>query len=278
MLNRKRVMLAVLKKIQDKKIRKWNTFLIKSLFILNKEYNIDKKISFYSFFPYQFGPFSFISYYDLNSLEKDNYTKDHMPIKKGKKEIEKLTYEILNGIEDCFNRFNTYYSIKNYVYTKYPEYIIKSKLIKHNKKYTLASFYTIGYEGKNIDNFLDILIQKNITSVVDVRNNPYSMNFWYIGNYLKKYLKKAGIEYINIKELGIPPEYRKNLNSKKDYNKLLAKYRKNLCKKEIYLERLIKNGQKQRTAIMCFEKSPEICHRSVIAERLREKGFLVTDL
>lgn len=65
----------------------------------------------------------------------------------------------------------------DYVYQKYPQYTVKSQLIEQKPKKSSPSFFTIGYEGKDIDQFLNALVSNTIELLIDIRRNPFSMNF-----------------------------------------------------------------------------------------------------
>ncbi|HIH38925.1 hypothetical protein J4460_05195 [Candidatus Woesearchaeota archaeon] len=55
------------------------------------------------------------------------------------------------------------------MYQKYPGYTIKSELIEQKQKKPLPGFFTIGYEGKDIDQFLNALVTNNIELLIDIR-------------------------------------------------------------------------------------------------------------
>ena len=166
----------------------------------------------------------------------------------------------------------------NYVYKNYADYTIKSKLIEHKPQITQQGYFSIGYEGKDIDEFLNILIQNNITTLVDVRKNAFSMNFCFIKNKLSKFLEDAGINYVHFPELGIESEDRKNLKTRKDYDNLFAEYTKNLCSKQDKLKELIELGKKEKIAFMCFEADHSYCHRGQIANYLEKQNLGVAHL
>jgi uncharacterized protein (DUF488 family) len=44
------------------------------------------------------------------------------------------------------------------------------------------------------------------------------------------------------------------------------------------IEELRKNAIEMPTAIMCFERNPTECHRSIIASELEKSGFTVVNL
>ncbi len=168
--------------------------------------------------------------------------------------------------------------ITDYVYQKYPDYTIKSELIKQKPKKAKPGFFTIGYEGKDIDQFLHALVSNQIELLIDIRRNPFSMNFVYIKDALMKKLKDAGIDYLHIPELGIESEERKNLNTKADYEKLFAKYRQTLPIKEVYINRIIELGTTKRIALLCFEANCNFCHRGEVAKVIKSKKHEVVHL
>ncbi len=69
-------------------------------------------------------------------------------------------------------------------------------------------FYTVGYDGRKPQEFLDLLKQKGVKVVIDVRLRPDRSS---MGSYAKaksqdkgiqKLLSSVGIEYISTVELG----------------------------------------------------------------------------
>lgn len=280
MLNRQKVLLKVIEKLESKRINSRRA-IVKSLFLLNKEYFLNDKIRFYSFYPYKQGPFSQMCYFDLRKLKNEGLidVNETAVMEKGSKLIENQYPYFNSEINHLCGRFNTERELTKYVYSKYDEFTVRSELLdgkKMNKKY--IGFNTIGYEHKNIDEFLNILIQNNVNILIDVRHNPFSMNFQFIREKLKGYLESVDIKYVHIPELGIESHKRKNLETKEDYAKLFLEYKKDIEGKREYLEKVIQLGKKNNIALMCFEKDPSFCHRGIIADYLRKNGHVVVDL
>jgi uncharacterized protein (DUF488 family) len=140
-----------------------------------------------------------------------------------------------------------------------------------------TGIFTIGYEGRSINQFLSILEGNHITKLIDVRNNPFSMKPGYSKNQLAKALENRGISYLHIPELGIESRRRRNL-TKKGATSLFQCYGRELDSKESIIDRIRVMAQKEKVALMCFEANVHICHRNVIAERFRKKGICVIDL
>lgn len=276
--NKQKVLLYLVDELG--RLGRFSRFMVeKNLFLLKKEENIEKSIKFYNFFPYRFGPFSNMSYMDLNNLRSKGYLEGderHPKLSgKAKETIKRLELGIKNKVKHTIERFDSDNDIKRHVYKKYPEYTVKSETptIKNDKKE--PKIFTIGYEGKDIDLFLDLLIKNDVKVLVDVRRNPFSMNFSFTKSKLKDYLVKIGIEYMNIPELGIEGSQRKNIDSKDGYKRLFEEYSAQLVHKEKEINRIILLGNKKRIALMCFEENKDMCHRGIIAKYLNSKGIKV---
>jgi len=134
------------------------------------------------------------------------------------------------------------------------------------------TLYTIGHSNHPIEHFLGLLRQHGVTAVCDVRSKPYSRyNSQFDREALKSALEAAGIAYVFLgKELGArsddPSCY---LYGKVQYTKLAqtALFREGL--------RRVRDGMKSYTiALMCAEKEPLDCHRTILVSRqLAESGL-----
>jgi len=136
---------------------------------------------------------------------------------------------------------------------------------------------TIGYEGRNIDQFIKILVENGVGKLIDVRKNAFSMKSGFSKNSLKSSLEKCGISYLHLSELGIDSNRRKNL-TKDGINKLFKRYALELDAKEDNINIITVLAQKERVALMCFEARESDCHRGVIAKRFRDDGLNVIAL
>ena len=136
---------------------------------------------------------------------------------------------------------------------------------------------TLGYEGRKIDQFLLVLKGNNVSRLIDVRNNPFSMKPGYSKNQLAKSLESIGVSYLHLPELGIESRRRKNL-TKDGLTSLFQIYEQELDSKRAVLNRIKELAQRERVALMCFEANVADCHRGVIARRLRTDGMDVIDL
>ncbi len=125
--------------------------------------------------------------------------------------------------------------------------------------------YTIGYEGKSREEFLDILEDKSINHVADVRSVPRSQRNEFSKKNLKDFLFHHGIMYVHLPELGGMRD--------EDYREVMKEE-----EWEEAFQELRELAQEGRTAMMCLEKDPMRCHRRFIAERYEEKDWEVVHL
>ncbi len=131
------------------------------------------------------------------------------------------------------------------------------------------TIYTVGHSTHRVEKFLDLLERNGVTAIADVRSSPYSRhNPQFNKDALSAELKKRGIAYAFLgKELGArsddPSCYE---GGKVRYDRLA---RTSVFKAGI--ERVLSGAQKYRIALMCAEKEPLDCHRTLLVSRALEQ-------
>jgi uncharacterized protein (DUF488 family) len=126
--------------------------------------------------------------------------------------------------------------------------------------------FTIGHSTHALNYFVSLLLQRNITAVCDVRSTPYSrMNPQFNREDLDKALQQSDITYRFFgKELGArsddPTCYE---NGRVQYSRLAETGIFQLGIKRVL--RGMKEGH--RIALMCAEKEPLGCHRTILVAR-----------
>ncbi|MBI4722165.1 MAG: DUF488 domain-containing protein [Candidatus Stahlbacteria bacterium] len=234
--------------------------------------------NFYDFVPYKYGPYSFEMDRDLRiMLNKKQIFQDSKTIQlidNGQNIATHLnkTIPYINTISSEFGRLKTK-QLLDHIYSHYPYYTQFSKVKKSSSfeiKTAEISIYTIGYQNLSIDEFINTLVKKGLGIVIDVRNNPSSYKYGFSKFWLEKYLSKFNIEYKSTPELGIPKIYRKSLSG----NDLWEKYKEILVSEKAYINEISQILQKKPSVLMCFEETPEQCHRLILSEILREKTKL----
>lgn len=134
--------------------------------------------------------------------------------------------------------------------------------------------YTIGHSKHQIDKFLEMLDSHQISALADVRSFPYSrLNPQFNKETLKKSLKEHGIVYVYLgKELGARTEDSSCYVRGKVSFSCIA----NTNSFEKGMERLQKGMQTHQIVLMCAEKEPLSCHRTIlVSRRLVELGITV---
>jgi uncharacterized protein (DUF488 family) len=132
--------------------------------------------------------------------------------------------------------------------------------------------YTIGHSNGTAEHLLEMLDQHGITAVADVRSQPYSrFNPQFNREALASALKNSGCDYVFLgQELGARSEDRSCYRDGRAQYALIAQ----TPLFERGIERLLAGMEKSRVAILCAEKEPLGCHRSIlIARYLHERGI-----
>lgn len=234
--------------------------------------------NYYEFIPYKFGAYSFQLGEDLDILAKNGYiTVDNL--QRGKRIKAVAEYSDTYSYQIASERGN---ALIRRSYREYPYYTIKSEIterlfdgeeldffyrIKQSYVKTEQALFTIGYEGKSIEYFINCLIKNDIRLLCDIRKNPLSRKFGFSKSKLKHVTQTIGIKYVHIPELGIESDKRNSLRTKEDYRNLFAEYENSLKSRKVFLDDIYNLiQQNDRVALMCFELDPEMCHRHVVRD------------
>lgn len=135
----------------------------------------------------------------------------------------------------------------------------------------MSVIYTIGHSTHSTDKFLRLLQGQEITAIADVRSSPFSRhNPQYNQDGLKNILRSIDINYVFLgNELGArskdPTHYE---NGQVQYDRIAES---DLFKRGLY--RVERGAKNYRIALMCAEKEPLDCHRTILVARaLVRKG------
>jgi uncharacterized protein (DUF488 family) len=133
--------------------------------------------------------------------------------------------------------------------------------------------FTIGHSTHALEEFVTLLRAQGITAVADVRSQPYSRLKHFNRENLAAALKAAGIRYVFLgRELGARqdvPQGRQEGGASYDAISRLPQFRAGLS-------RLCRAAVSHRLAIMCAEKEPLDCHRTIlICRHLKQLGFRI---
>lgn len=136
-----------------------------------------------------------------------------------------------------------------------------------------ADFFTVGYERLSAEELFFLLEGAGVRCLADVRANPWSQVPDYCAAALEEKLRRLSreytIDYVSVRELGNP--FRDS-----DWKE---RYRQSLSSKNEAIERLYAMIRSRPTALLCYEKDPSDCHRSILSAVLRERyGIEPADL
>ncbi len=157
----------------------------------------------------------------------------------------------------------------------------------------MAALATIGVYGFDGPGFINALQEAEVALVLDVRQRRGvrgSQYAWANAKRLEAALAEAGIGYSHLPELAPTTEMRqaqyredeRRGEGKRTRTKLAPEYARRYTEEILDradLEAILRFVGNQRAALLCVERDPEACHRSLIAERLeRELGIEVVHL
>ncbi|MFL5872014.1 MAG: DUF488 family protein [Solirubrobacterales bacterium] len=152
----------------------------------------------------------------------------------------------------------------------------------------MPTLRTIGVYGFDRDSFLSALSAAGVDLLLDVRQRRGvrgSEYAWANAKRLQAALAEAGIGYSHLKELAPTTEMRqlqyaedeKRGEGKRSRTVLAPAYVERYTAEvldQVDLEPVVKWIGSSSPALFCVERDPEACHRSLVAERLRnEFGF-----
>jgi uncharacterized protein (DUF488 family) len=133
----------------------------------------------------------------------------------------------------------------------------------------LTTIYTVGHSNHPLEKFMGLLTANDITAIADVRSQPFSRrNPQFNKDRLAAELAQHGIAYVFLgKELGARSE------DPACYEGGRVQYPR-LAETPAFkagIERVLAGGQKYRLALMCAEKEPLDCHRTLLVSRALDR-------
>jgi uncharacterized protein (DUF488 family) len=153
---------------------------------------------------------------------------------------------------------------------------LKYSTCKNCKMWTDTSgIIGVGYEGHDIDSFLQSLHPWKIDVLVDVRLNAISRKPGFSKKSLALALAGSDIRYEHFRGLGNPRDNRDGFaapgtpaaeTARERYRKLLAEDGPRTA-----IRNLAELAQSQHVALLCFEASEQCCHRRLVLDAVNEE-------
>lgn len=133
-----------------------------------------------------------------------------------------------------------------------------------------STIVSVGYEGRSVDELVDALVDAGVSVLVDVRQNAISRKPGLSKRALAERLRARGIAYVHEPTLGNPRENRDGLRAQRPES--LAAFEAHLHGVgAAALDRVDALRRGRTIALLCFEVDPRTCHRSIVAEHLRDR-------
>ncbi len=128
-----------------------------------------------------------------------------------------------------------------------------------------STVFTIGHSNHSLEAFTGLLVRHRVTALADVRSAPHSrFNPHFNREPLAAALKARGIEYVYLgRELG------GRSNDPDSYQAGRIRYDR-LVRTDRFkdgLDRIVRGAAKHRIALVCAEKEPLDCHRTLLVGR-----------
>jgi hypothetical protein len=135
------------------------------------------------------------------------------------------------------------------------------------------NLYTLGYQGVDVDTYVQKLKTAGVGIVADVRETPWSHKRGFCKNALSSELSKVGIEYVHVRSAGNPKE---NRRSAPDLAECLRRYKHYLAENPAGVDELLEvvraaAAHNRTVCLTCFEKDVHDCHRGILVNAMEKQ-------
>ena len=143
----------------------------------------------------------------------------------------------------------------------------------------MSVVYTIGYEGTDIERFVETLKVVGIKVLADVRAVTLSRKKGFSKNLLRARLEGEGIAYLHYGALGDPKPGREAARAGhyQEFKKIYEVHLRD-TEAQLALANLVTVVRNAPSCLLCFERDPRVCHRTIVAEKLSANGVEIFEL
>lgn len=128
---------------------------------------------------------------------------------------------------------------------------------------------SIGYEGRTIDEFMNVLRDHEVSAVADVRLTPLSRKPGFSKTRLTAALADVGIAYVHLRPLGNEKDNREPFwSGRVDEGRETFRRRLSSPEPQAALAQLAELTSAHAVAVLCFESDTARCHRHVVLDEL----------
>lgn len=249
--------------------------LMKWAFLLSRNRSIDPK-AVYQFFPYKYGPYSLTLMHELGKMAQDGLVLEPDPksiaLAAGATPAALLDEETESHLAKVWSLYGemTTKQLLDTVYREFPWYTCLSERKRFaDKPIAEPMIYTAGYEGLELDGFLNLLLASGIREIIDVRRNPIARKYGFHRRTVENAARNVGIGYSHIPQLGIPSDRRTDLTGFASYERLFTWYEEEvLGSNHELVAQLAVRTQSSPSVLICQERDPLYCHRTRLAKYL----------
>jgi uncharacterized protein (DUF488 family) len=136
----------------------------------------------------------------------------------------------------------------------------------------MHTLFTIGYQGRTIDGFIEALQAHGVTHLIDVRQLPFSRKPDFSKRRLQAHLAAAGIDYTHLVDLGTPKALRDEVRRSHNYEAFFAAMDALLAERPEALDAALAIARSAPAALLCFEADHRECHRLSVASAMQERA------
>lgn len=131
---------------------------------------------------------------------------------------------------------------------------------------------TVGYEGAAFDDFLATLRQGGVVTLIDIRQVPASRRAGYSKTSLRETVEGAGICYVHLVGLGDPKEGRDAARQGRvaEFKRIFTRHLQT-AEAQVDLQTAADLAKQGGACLLCYERHPEFCHRSIVADALAQR-------
>jgi len=136
----------------------------------------------------------------------------------------------------------------------------------------ILKLYTIGFSGKTALQFFEILKKNKIDCLCDIRIYPSSDDAGFCSqDNLPYFLEEiANCQYKYCPELAPTEQLLDNYHLNPDWEKYVKLFIQLMKKRKIPSSLDRKFFEVRNCCLLCFEPTPEFCHRRLVAERIQK--------
>lgn len=136
----------------------------------------------------------------------------------------------------------------------------------------MQTLFTLGYQGHSIVTLLDLVRTYGISTLIDVRERPYSRKPDFSKLRLAAHLAAEQISYVHLVALGTPKPLRDEVRRTKNYPAFFAAVTPLVEAEEEALQEALALARTTPCALLCYEGPVETCHRLAVADALAHRA------